>query len=75
VKLTLYNNEPIDIELPATVDLKVVEAEVAVRGDTANAVNKWVTTETGLRVQAPQFVKVDDVIRVKTDSGEYLTRV
>jgi elongation factor P len=75
VKLTLYNNEPIDIELPATVDLKVVEAEAAVRGDTANAVNKWVTTETGLRVQAPQFVKVDDVIRVKTDSGEYLTRV
>lgn len=76
VKLTLYNNsEPIDIELPPTVDLKIVEAEVAVRGDTANAVNKWVTTETGLRVQAPQFVKVDDVIRVKTDTGEYLTRV
>jgi len=75
VKLTLYNSEAIDIELPPTVDLKVVEAEVAVRGDTANAVNKWVTTETGLRVQAPQFVKVDDVIRVKTESGEYLTRV
>ena len=74
IKLTFYNSEPIDVELPATVDLKVVEAEVAVRGDTANAVNKWVTTETGLRVQAPQFVKVDDVIRVKTDTGEYLTR-
>jgi len=74
VKLTFYNGEAIDIELPATVDLKVVEAEVAVRGDTANAVNKWVTTETGLRVQAPQFVKVDDVIRIKTDTGEYLTR-
>ncbi|MBM4424411.1 MAG: elongation factor P [Chloroflexi bacterium] len=75
VKLTFYNGEAIDVELPVTVDLKVVEAEVAVRGDTANAVNKWVTTETGLRVQAPQFVKVDDVIRVKTESGEYLTRV
>ena len=74
VKLTFYNGEAIDIELPPTVDLKVTEAEVAVRGDTANAVNKWVTTETGLRVQAPQFVKVDDVIRVKTDTGEYLTR-
>ncbi len=74
VKLTFYNGEAIDIELPPTVDLKVVEAEVAVRGDTANAVNKWVTTETGLRVQAPQFVKVDDVIRVKTETGEYLTR-
>jgi elongation factor P len=75
IKLTFYNSEPIDVELPPTVDLKVIEAEVAVRGDTANAVNKWVTTETGLRVQAPQFVKVDDVIRVKTESGEYLTRV
>jgi len=75
VKLTFYDGEAIDIELPPTVDLKVIEAEVAVRGDTANAVNKWVTTETGLRVQAPQFVKVEDVIRVKTDSGEYLTRV
>lgn len=74
VKLTFHEGEAIDIELPATVDLKVVEAEVAVRGDTANAVNKWVTTETGLRVQAPQFVKVDDVIRVKTETGEYLTR-
>ena len=74
VKLTFYNGEAIDIELPPTVDLKVTEAEVAVRGDTANAVSKWVTTETGLRVQAPQFVKVDDVIRVKTDTGEYLTR-
>jgi elongation factor P len=74
VKLTFYDGEAIDIELPPTVDLKVVEAEVAVRGDTANSVTKWVTTETGLRVQAPQFVKVDDVIRIKTDTGEYLTR-
>lgn len=74
VKLTFYNSEPIDVEMPPTVDLKVVEAEIAVRGDTANAVNKWVTTETGLRVQVPQFVKVDDVIRVNTSTGEYLTR-
>jgi elongation factor P len=75
VKITFYEGEAIDVELPSTVDLKVVEAEVAVRGDTANSVTKWVTTETGLRVQAPQFVKVDDVIRIKTDTGEYLMRV
>ncbi|MBI5828516.1 MAG: elongation factor P, partial [Chloroflexi bacterium] len=75
VKLTYYNNEPIDLELPSVVDLKVVEAEVAVRGDTANSVNKLVTTETGLRVQVPQFVKVDDVIRINTTTGDYLTRV
>ena len=75
VKLTFYNGEAIDVELPAAVELKVVESEVAVRGDTANNVNKLVTTESGLRVQVPQFVKVDDVIRVSTTTGEYLTRV
>ena len=75
VKLTFYNGEAIDVELPAAVELKVVESEGAVRGDTANNVNKLVTTESGLRVQVPQFVKVDDVIRVSTTTGEYLTRV
>ncbi len=75
VKLTFYNGEAIDVELPPAVELKVVESEVAVRGDTANSVNKLVTTESGLRVQVPQFVKVDDVIRVSTTTGEYLTRV
>ena len=75
VKLTFYNGEAIDVELPAAVELKVVESEVAVRGDTANNVNKLVTTESGLRVQVPQFVKVDDVIRINTTTGDYLTRV
>lgn len=75
VKLTFYNGEAIDVELPPAVELKVVESEVAVRGDTANNVNKLVTTESGLRVQVPQFVKVDDVIRVSTTTGEYLTRL
>ena len=75
VKLTFYNGEAIDVELPPAVELKVVESEVAVRGDTANSVNKLVTTESGLRVQVPQFVKVDDVIRINTTTGDYLTRV
>jgi elongation factor P len=74
VKLTFYQNEPLDIELPITVDLKVVEAEIAVRGDTATGVNKKVTTETGLIVQVPNFIEVDDVIRVDTRSGTYITR-
>jgi elongation factor P len=75
IKLTFYQNEPIDIELPITVDLNVVEAEVAVRGDTATGVNKKVTTETGLVVQVPNFVDVGDVIRVDTRAGTYVTRV
>ena len=57
VKLTFYKGEPLDIELPTSVDLKVVEADVAVRGDTATGVTKKVKTDTGLEVQCPNFVK------------------
>ena len=74
VKLTFYQGEPLDIELPLTVDLKVVEAEMAVRGDTATGVTKRVVTETGLEVQVPAFVNVSDTIRVDTRSGSYITR-
>lgn len=75
VKLTFYENEPLDVELPTSVDMKVVEAEVAVRGDTATGVTKRVTTETGLSVQVPNFVEVGDRIRVDTRTGAYVTRV
>ncbi len=75
VKLTFYKGEPLDVELPTSVDLEVKEAEVAVRGDTATGVTKKVKTETGLEVQCPQFVKVGDIIRVDTRTGEYVTRV
>ena len=63
-KLTFYQGAPLDIDLPLTVDLKVVEAEMAVRGDTATGVTKRVVTETGLAVQVPGFVNVGDTIRV-----------
>jgi elongation factor P len=75
VKLTFYKGEPLDIELPSSVDLEVVEAEMAVRGDTATGVNKKVTTETGLQVSVPAFVDVGDTIRVNTETGVYVTRV
>lgn len=75
VKLTFYKGEPIDVEMPTSVDLKVVEAEMAIRGDTATGVTKKVTTETGLTVQCPNFVNVGDTIRVDTRTGEYITRV
>jgi elongation factor P len=75
VKLTFYQNEPLDIDLPITVDLGVTRAEVAVRGDTATGVTKKITTETGLEVQVPNFVEAGDVIRVDTRNGAYITRV
>lgn len=75
VKLTFYQNEPLDVELPTSVDLKVVQADVAVRGDTATGVTKKVLVETGASVDVPMFVKEGDTIRVDTRTGDYLTRV
>ncbi len=75
VKLTLYGVEPLDVELPSSVDLKVVQADIAVRGDTATGVTKKVTVETGARVDVPLFVNEGDTIRVNTETGEYVTRV
>jgi elongation factor P len=75
VKLTFYDKEPLDIDLPITVDLDVIQADVAVRGDTATGVTKKVTTETGLAVQVPNFVEEGNMIRVDTRTGAYITRV
>jgi elongation factor P len=75
VKLTFYQTEALDIELPTSVDLKVVKAEAAVRGDTATGVTKKVVVETGASVDVPMFVKEGDVIRVDTRTGSYVTRV
>lgn len=75
VKLTFYNNEVIDIELPTSVDLKVTQADVAVKGDTATGVTKRVTLETGVEVDVPYFVNEGDTIRVDTRTGTYVTRV
>jgi elongation factor P len=75
LKLTFYDGEPIDVEIPITVDMDVVEGEMAVRGDTATGVTKKVKTNTGLEVQVPAFVNVGDRIRVDTRSGGYVTRV
>jgi elongation factor P len=75
VKLTIYNDEPIDIELPVSVDLKVIEAENAVRGDTATGVTKKVKLETGAEVSVPYFINTGDTIRVDTRNGGYVTRV
>jgi elongation factor P len=75
VKLTFYGSEPIDIELPTSVELKVKEAGVSIRGDTATGVNKQVTLETGFKVDVPNFINEGDIIRVDTRTGNYVTRV
>ena len=75
VKLTYFGDEPLDIELPSSVDLKVVTAEAAARGNTATGLTKQIVTDTGQRVQVPAFVNEGDTIRVDTRTGEYVTRV
>ncbi len=75
VKLTFFGEEPLDIELPTSVELEVVEAEAAARGDTATGVTKKVVCQTGLEVQTPGFIEVGNVIKIDTRTGEYLTRV
>lgn len=75
VKLTFYNGEAIDIDLPTTIDVEVTQAEASVRGDTATGVTKKVITETGLEVDVPAFVNIGDTIRVDTRDGKYVTRV
>ena len=75
VKLTFYDNEPIDIDLPTSVDLLVSEAGVSIRGDTATGVNKKITLETGVKVEVPNFINEGDIIRIDTRTGKYLTRV
>jgi len=73
--ISFYEGEPLDLELPASVDVKVVSAEIAVAGDSATGAEKKVTVETGLQVQVPLFVQAGDTIRVDTRTGEYITRV
>lgn len=75
VKLTLYGTEPLDIELPTSVDLVITHAEMAVKGDTATGVTKKVTVETGAQVDVPYFVNEGDTIRIDTRTGAYVTRV
>ena len=70
-----YNGESLGVDMPPAVDLKIVQADIAVRGDTASGASKLVTVETGYRVQVPLFVNEGDTIRVDTRTGEYLTRV
>jgi elongation factor P len=75
VKLTFYQGEPIDIDLPTTVDQQVVKADPSVKGNTATTVTKSITTSTGLEVAVPNFVEEGDTIRIDTRTGEYITRV
>ena len=75
VMLPLFDDYPIGVELPASVELAVTEAEPGVKGDRVSGATKPVTVETGLVVHAPLFVEAGDTIKVDTKTGSYMTRV
>ena len=74
IEMEFYGSEPVGIELPPTVDLKVVETTPAIKGATASAQLKPATLETGLVVQVPPFVNQGDKVRINTETGEYQSR-
>ncbi len=75
IKVEYHEGKAIGVELPASVELKVVSTEPALRGATVSNVNKPATLETGLVIQVPPFINEGEVIRVDTSEGKYLERV
>lgn len=74
VQINFYNDDPIGVELPASVVLEVVETESVVKGQTASGSGKPAELETGLRVTVPTFVNVGDRVRINTETGDYVER-
>jgi len=74
IHVEFYETEPVGIHLPLTVDLKVTDTVPGIKGATAAAQVKPATLETGLVVSVPAFINTDDVVRVNTETGEYLSR-
>lgn len=74
IQVYFHNSNPISVEIPPHVYLKVTSAPPGIKGDTATGATKPVTVETGAIVNAPLFINEDDIIRVDSRSGEYIER-
>ena len=74
IRVEFYGSEPVGIELPQTVDLRVDETAPGIKGATASAQLKPARLETGLVIQVPPFVSPGDKVRVNTETGEYQSR-
>jgi elongation factor P len=75
LRLAMFDGTPVDVELPASVELEVTFAEPGIKGDRVSAATKPITLSTGRVIQAPLFVEQGDVVKVDTRSGDYITRV
>lgn len=76
IKVTalLFNGRIIKVALPIKMDFKVIEAPPAIRGNTAQGGTKVVTLEGGAKINAPLFVDVDDIVKINTETGQYVER-
>lgn len=75
VDVLYFESKPVSISLPIKMDLKVVSAPPGVKGNSAGNVNKQVELETGAKINVPMFINENDIIRINTDTGEYVERV
>lgn len=75
VQILLFNDRPIGVTLPNTVNLKVIRADPWAKGDTSGSDTKPVTVETGYVLQVPPFIEEGEVLQIDTRTGQYLTRV
>jgi len=75
VDALVFEENPIGIQLPSTVNLKVVETPPGVKGDTATGGTKFAELESGMKVSVPLFINEGDTVKVNTDTGAYMERV
>ncbi|MDD4985348.1 MAG: elongation factor P [Dehalococcoidales bacterium] len=75
LEISSYKGELLGVEIPITVELEVTKSEPGFRGDTATAVTKPATLETGVTIEVPLFVNQGDIVKVDTRTGSYLERV
>lgn len=75
VEVLTIDDKPMTIKIPVKVDLAVTEAPPTIKGNTATGGNKLVTLSTGATVNVPLFINAGDVVRINTDTGEYVERV
>lgn len=75
LEVTLYNGNPIGVDLPPTVVLQITQSEPGIKGDTASGATKPATLSTGAVVNVPLFIKEGEWIKIDTETGNYLERV
>jgi elongation factor P len=75
VEITLFNGDPLNVEPPKLVELRITQTDPGLRGDTAQGGTKPATLETGAEIKVPLFIEEGELVRVDTRKGEYIGRV